>query len=249
MAQSKSVAHESSDDLSAVLARMATLSLSPDDARALAGTLNMLANSVSLSSTVQAHPSIPDQAGTPRAAAPLPPTGTPRAPAPMPPTSTPRAPAPMPPTSTPRAPAPMPPTGTARAAAPAVATRTSIPQVSVAVEASTPSLGAIPTQTAAAQSFAARSSAPPASAPRVPQYHMPPAGSPGPFYVITRGRQVGVFTNWSAIAHLVLRVPGAVFESVHSRVLAQEMFEEALYEGVVEVIVDVNAHTRRPRRR
>lgn len=221
----------------AVLARMATLSLSPDDARALAGTLNMLANSVSLSSTVQAHPSIPDQAGTPRAAAPLPPTGTPRAPAPMPPTSTPRA------------AAPMPPTGTARAAAPAVATRTSIPQVSVAVEASTPSLGAIPTQTAAAQSFAARSSAPPASAPRVPQYHMPPAGSPGPFYVITRGRQVGVFTNWSAIAHLVLRVPGAVFESVHSRVLAQEMFEEALYEGVVEVIVDVNAHTRRPRRR
>ncbi|KAF4571729.1 hypothetical protein EYR40_008252 [Pleurotus pulmonarius] len=167
MTQSKNVGNaentESSNDLSAVLTRMSALSLTSDESRALAVTLNMLANSMSMSSqSNQASASTSAQAA-PDAVAMEPPFAT-----------------------------------------------------------------------------AIRSPSP-------PRYHMPPIGSSGPFYVVTRGRQVGVFTNWTAtVAPLVLRVPGAVFESVHSRRLAREMFEEALDDGVVEI---VDHTTRRPSRR
>jgi hypothetical protein len=42
-----------------------------------------------------------------------------------------------------------------------------------------------------------RSSPRPASAPAVPEsYHMPQSGSPGPFYVVLEGRDVGIWSGW-----------------------------------------------------
>ncbi|KAF9489533.1 hypothetical protein BDN71DRAFT_1512053 [Pleurotus eryngii] len=238
MTQSKPVGneHASGDDMAALLAQLSGLSLSLDQARTLAGALMLLANSAP-SAPSPASGTSPMQGGPPAtsvAAPGLSASAARRLTASAPvvqPVSPPAITVTHAPVTQPTAPA---------AVAHAVVARSAVAQPIV--------------PPAAVHTPIAQPAVPPAvvdtpytPTPASPRYHLPQPGSPGPYYVITRGRQVGIFTNWTATAPLVIRVPGAIFESVHSLALAQEMMEEALDDGIVGVI-DIE-YTCRPRMR
>ncbi|KAF7420942.1 hypothetical protein PC9H_011461 [Pleurotus ostreatus] len=240
MTQSKPVGdeHTSGDDMAA---QLSGLSLSPDQARTLAGALTLLANSAPSAPSPGSGTS-PMQGGPPATSVAAPGLSASAA----------RR------LTASAHPVHMPPTVAQPVSPPAIAvTHASVTQSTapaavahavVACAAIAQSIG----PPAAAPTPVAHPAVPPAivdtpytPTPASPRYHLPQPGSPGPYYVITRGRQVGIFTNWTATAPLVIRVPGAVFESVRSLALAREMMEEALDDGIVSVI-DIE-YTRRPR--
>ncbi|KIJ91086.1 hypothetical protein K443DRAFT_135564 [Laccaria amethystina LaAM-08-1] len=50
----------------------------------------------------------------------------------------------------------------------------------------------------------------------VVNYHLPAAGATGPYYCITRGRDIGVYAGWEHVSPLVIGVSRAVFGRVDS---------------------------------
>ncbi|KAF8995728.1 hypothetical protein BDZ89DRAFT_1149449 [Hymenopellis radicata] len=59
-------------------------------------------------------------------------------------------------------------------------------------------------------------------------YQAPAAGTPGPYYAITRGRLVGVIAGWDKASPACIGVGGAVFRSVPSLETGKQVVESAL---------------------
>ncbi|KAK0498009.1 hypothetical protein EDD18DRAFT_1351848 [Armillaria luteobubalina] len=76
---------------------------------------------------------------------------------------------------------------------------------------------------------------PPAYAPSQPQ---PGAsvGPDGPWYVIVKGRSVGVFKGWQIMSSLVTGVGRACYFRLGTRIAAQAAFDEAFTTGTMEVL-------------
>ncbi|PBK66205.1 hypothetical protein ARMSODRAFT_977841 [Armillaria solidipes] len=60
------------------------------------------------------------------------------------------------------------------------------------------------------------------------EYHIPLLDEEGPFYVVTRGVDVGVFAGWEDTATLVLGIPGSVYRGAPSYDIAIERIEYTL---------------------
>ncbi|PBK72083.1 hypothetical protein ARMSODRAFT_972772 [Armillaria solidipes] len=63
------------------------------------------------------------------------------------------------------------------------------------------------------------------------EYHTPLPGEAGPFYVVSRGREVGVFAGWEDTSPLITGVSGAVYCSASSYIDAITRIENALHRG------------------
>ncbi|KAK0486839.1 hypothetical protein EDD18DRAFT_1360366 [Armillaria luteobubalina] len=76
---------------------------------------------------------------------------------------------------------------------------------------------------------------PPAYAPSQPQ---PGAlvGPDGPWYVIVKGRSVGVFKGWQIMSSLVTGIGCACYFQLGTRIAAQAAFDEAFTAGTMEVL-------------
>ncbi|KAK0436330.1 uncharacterized protein EV420DRAFT_1652540 [Desarmillaria tabescens] len=61
-------------------------------------------------------------------------------------------------------------------------------------------------------------------------------GPDGPWYVVSKGRDVGVFRGWQQISNLVTGVGRACFFRCSTRAAAQVAFNEALAAGAVEIL-------------
>ncbi|KAJ7592588.1 hypothetical protein C8J56DRAFT_885737 [Mycena floridula] len=68
------------------------------------------------------------------------------------------------------------------------------------------------------------------------QHRFPPPPPRENWYVVTRGTQVGIFTDWNVAAHHVVGVKGAVFKRYSTRAEAEAAFNAALANGFVQVI-------------
>ncbi|KAJ7593011.1 hypothetical protein C8J56DRAFT_1045448 [Mycena floridula] len=68
------------------------------------------------------------------------------------------------------------------------------------------------------------------------QHRFPPPPPRKNWYVITRGRQVGIFTDWNVAASHVVGVKGAVFKRYGTRAEAEAAFNAALASCFVQVI-------------
>ncbi|KAF9004096.1 hypothetical protein BDZ89DRAFT_1145832 [Hymenopellis radicata] len=62
-------------------------------------------------------------------------------------------------------------------------------------------------------------------------YTRPSPGTPGPYYVITRGRVVGIIAGWDRASPNCIGVSGAVFRSVPSADVGKQVVEAALAGG------------------
>ncbi|KAF9000021.1 hypothetical protein BDZ89DRAFT_1147473 [Hymenopellis radicata] len=62
-------------------------------------------------------------------------------------------------------------------------------------------------------------------------YQMPPVGSSGPYYAITRGRVVSVIAGWDRASSSCIGIGGAVFRSVPSVDAGKQLIEAALAAG------------------
>ncbi|KAJ7579342.1 hypothetical protein C8J56DRAFT_897697 [Mycena floridula] len=60
---------------------------------------------------------------------------------------------------------------------------------------------------------------------------------PVTFYVVTKGKQIGVFDDWSVVSPLVIGVKRAAFHKADTRVQAQTSFMAAVNANTVEVLV------------
>ncbi|KAF5379420.1 hypothetical protein D9615_006532 [Tricholomella constricta] len=58
----------------------------------------------------------------------------------------------------------------------------------------------------------------------------------GPWYTITRGRRVGVFSGWDTVSPLVVGVSGACYNRKASRAQAKMVFARAVRDGNVSII-------------
>ncbi|KAH7902898.1 hypothetical protein BJ138DRAFT_1120968 [Hygrophoropsis aurantiaca] len=72
-------------------------------------------------------------------------------------------------------------------------------------------------------------------APQVPTHTVPPAAA-ARWYVVTVGRDVGVFQGWHNVHPLVIGVPGACFTRYSTQTGAEQAFDEAVNEGAVTVV-------------
>ncbi|SJL06449.1 uncharacterized protein ARMOST_09786 [Armillaria ostoyae] len=61
-------------------------------------------------------------------------------------------------------------------------------------------------------------------------------GPDGPWYVVSKGRSVGVFRGWQNISNLVMGVGRACFFRHGTRATAEAAFNEALAAGAVEIL-------------
>ncbi|KAJ7579776.1 hypothetical protein C8J56DRAFT_1058792 [Mycena floridula] len=68
------------------------------------------------------------------------------------------------------------------------------------------------------------------------QHRFPPPPPRENWYVVTRGTQVGIFTDWNVVARHVVGVKGAVFKRYGTRAEAEAAFNAALATGFVQVI-------------
>ncbi|KAH9477996.1 hypothetical protein JR316_0010229 [Psilocybe cubensis] len=59
--------------------------------------------------------------------------------------------------------------------------------------------------------------------------------TPEPYYVVTKGKRVGVFTGWHNVSPLVTGVRGSVYRRYSNEAAAYAAFQEALDAGNVEV--------------
>ncbi|KAF7431000.1 hypothetical protein PC9H_006715 [Pleurotus ostreatus] len=67
-------------------------------------------------------------------------------------------------------------------------------------------------------------------------FHLPNPDDEGPFYMITRGREVGIFAGWDITSPLVTGVPGAVFRAVPSIAAAQTRMVSVIASGASAII-------------
>jgi len=68
---------------------------------------------------------------------------------------------------------------------------------------------------------------------------VPSASAPEPFYLVTKGKMVGVFSSWENVSSLVSRVSGATYRRLQPGVTisrARQMMEKAIEDEVVTVI-------------
>ncbi|KAJ7575067.1 hypothetical protein C8J56DRAFT_1063961 [Mycena floridula] len=70
----------------------------------------------------------------------------------------------------------------------------------------------------------------------LPLHRFPPPPPRENWYVITRGRQVGIFTDWNVAASHVVGVKGAVFKRYGTRAEAEAAFNAALASCFIQVI-------------
>ncbi|SJL09507.1 uncharacterized protein ARMOST_12885 [Armillaria ostoyae] len=62
------------------------------------------------------------------------------------------------------------------------------------------------------------------------------AGPDGPWYVVSKGRSVGVFRGWQTVSNLVTGVGRVCFFRHGTRAAAEAAFNEALAAGAVEIL-------------
>ncbi|SJL17556.1 uncharacterized protein ARMOST_21108 [Armillaria ostoyae] len=62
------------------------------------------------------------------------------------------------------------------------------------------------------------------------------AGPDGPWYVVSKGRSVGVFRGWQTVSNLVTGVGRVCFFRHGTRAAAEAVFNEALAAGTVEIL-------------
>ncbi|KAG1881241.1 hypothetical protein F4604DRAFT_1922247 [Suillus subluteus] len=80
------------------------------------------------------------------------------------------------------------------------------------------------------------------SAPLIPtltpvvNYNVPAADATGPFYWVTRGRRIGVFSTWQQTSSHVIGVSRASFSKVRSVAKGIQLMEEAIGRGETEVL-------------
>ncbi|KAK0227243.1 hypothetical protein EDD85DRAFT_957852 [Armillaria nabsnona] len=84
--------------------------------------------------------------------------------------------------------------------------------------------------------------APPAPVPGQPlplgsAFYVTPPISGGPFYVVTRGRHVGVFLGWGNVLPSVIRVPTAAFHRVATIMEGINLMYEAISTGMVMILL------------
>ncbi|KAF8430664.1 hypothetical protein L210DRAFT_3651594 [Boletus edulis BED1] len=68
---------------------------------------------------------------------------------------------------------------------------------------------------------------------------LPFEGQPEPFYLITRGKMVGVLSNWEQVSPLVHDVSRATFRRLRAGITipeAQQMVEKAIDNRVVDLV-------------
>ncbi|KAF8142071.1 hypothetical protein EV363DRAFT_1149687 [Boletus edulis] len=68
---------------------------------------------------------------------------------------------------------------------------------------------------------------------------VPSASAPEPFYLVTKGKMVGVFSSWENMSSLVSRVSSATYRRLQPGVTisrAHQMMEKAIEDEVVTVI-------------
>ncbi|KAG1904045.1 uncharacterized protein F5891DRAFT_977548 [Suillus fuscotomentosus] len=81
-----------------------------------------------------------------------------------------------------------------------------------------------------------------ASAPLIPAltpvvtYNVPAADATGPFYWVTRGRCIGIFSTWQQTSSHVIGVSRASFSKVRSVAEGIQLMEEAIDRGETEVL-------------
>ncbi|KIJ89449.1 hypothetical protein K443DRAFT_16110 [Laccaria amethystina LaAM-08-1] len=97
-------------------------------------------------------------------------------------------------------------------------------------------VGAAPLYAALPPNAPSNAVLPPTHLIRVPHgYHVPAANADGPFYVVTRGRNLGIFGGWETVSPLVTGVSHAVYSRVasvaegHARMNAANVLVFALY--------------------
>ncbi|SJL12520.1 uncharacterized protein ARMOST_15947 [Armillaria ostoyae] len=61
-------------------------------------------------------------------------------------------------------------------------------------------------------------------------------GPDGPWYVVSKGRSVGIYQGWQNVSSLVTRVGHACFFRCDTRAAAQAAFDEVLATGAVEIL-------------
>ncbi|KAG1786546.1 uncharacterized protein HD556DRAFT_1449635 [Suillus plorans] len=67
-------------------------------------------------------------------------------------------------------------------------------------------------------------------------YNVPAADATGPFYWVTRGRCIGIFSTWQQTSSHVIGVSRASFSKVHSVAEGIQLMEEAITCGETEVL-------------
>ncbi|KIJ90849.1 hypothetical protein K443DRAFT_14906 [Laccaria amethystina LaAM-08-1] len=92
-----------------------------------------------------------------------------------------------------------------------------MPAVAAPVAAPTTVIPALPLYGILPVNAPANAVLPPAHLLALPYgYHVPAANAEGPFYVVTQGRDIGVFNGWENTSPLVTGVSHAVFSRVAS---------------------------------
>ncbi|KIK35557.1 hypothetical protein CY34DRAFT_95877 [Suillus luteus UH-Slu-Lm8-n1] len=81
-----------------------------------------------------------------------------------------------------------------------------------------------------------------ASAPLIPAltpvvtYNVPAADATSPFYWVTRGRHIGIFSTWQQTSSHVIGVSRASFSKVRSVAEGIQLMKEAIDRGEMEVL-------------
>ncbi|KAG2126515.1 hypothetical protein DEU56DRAFT_916031 [Suillus clintonianus] len=70
----------------------------------------------------------------------------------------------------------------------------------------------------------------------VVNYDVPAADATGPFYWVTRGRRIGVFSTWQQTSSHVIGVSRASFSKVRSVAEGIQLMKEAIGRGETEVL-------------
>ncbi|EDR01227.1 uncharacterized protein LACBIDRAFT_333469 [Laccaria bicolor S238N-H82] len=109
------------------------------------------------------------------------------------------------------------------------------PPVAATVTGTTPSVAA-PLYAAVPPNAPSNAVLPPAHLIVAPHgYHVPAANTDGPFYVVARGRNIGIFSGWETVSPLVTGVSHAVYSRVasiaegHARINAANNAAFAVY--------------------
>ncbi|KAG2741135.1 hypothetical protein P692DRAFT_20646226, partial [Suillus brevipes Sb2] len=67
-------------------------------------------------------------------------------------------------------------------------------------------------------------------------YNIPASDAAGPFYWVTRGRRIGVFSTWQQTSSHVIGVSRASFSKVRSVAEGVQLMEQAIERGETEVL-------------
>ncbi|KAG2119821.1 uncharacterized protein F5147DRAFT_647697 [Suillus discolor] len=123
------------------------------------------------------------------------------------------------------APTPVPPTSTA-ASAPLTPAPTPVPIVNMLPVSAPAPLVVVPTRGAVGLT----------QTPVKVTYDMPAADATGPFYWVTRGRRISIFSTWQQTSSHVIGVSRASFSKVRSVAEGMQLMEKAINRGETELL-------------